>query len=120
MRPEDKWWTGFDKTIGKRMARYQTIALPPHIRDILTAWNGLAGKATFGGVLDDEASGLAAFRRRTEAVRAAVGPERLLVFDVAQGWEPLCAFLGTGVPDEPFPHHDLRADLWEVPGGDPA
>lgn len=45
--------------------------------------------------------------------------ERLLVFDVAEGWGPLCAFLGVPVPDEPFPHRNLRADFWEVLGGEP-
>ena len=28
---------------------------------------------------------------------------RLLVFDVREGWPPLCAFLGVPVPDAPFP-----------------
>ena len=36
-------------------------------------------------------------------VRAAFGPERLLVFELVGGWEPLCAFLGCAVPDVPFP-----------------
>lgn len=31
-------------------------------------------------------------------------PEKLLVFEVKQGWEPLCKFLGKPVPDQPFPH----------------
>lgn len=30
-------------------------------------------------------------------------PGRLLEFDVRQGWEPLCGFLGKPVPDVPFP-----------------
>ena len=30
--------------------------------------------------------------------------DKLLVFDVKQGWEPLCKFLGKPVPDTPFPH----------------
>ena len=30
--------------------------------------------------------------------------ERLLVFGVQDGWEPLCDFLGCDVPDEPLPH----------------
>lgn len=30
--------------------------------------------------------------------------EKLLVFEVSQGWEPLCQFLGVPVPKEPFPH----------------
>ena len=36
------------------------------------------------------------FKRHTEAVLAAVPKDRLLVFEAAQGWPPLCAFLGTG------------------------
>lgn len=120
VRPEDKWWASFNKTIGKLMARYEELPLPPHIRDILSAWNDLAGKGTFGGVLDDEEIALAAYRRRTSEVREALPPERLLVFDVAEGWGPLCAFLDVDVPDMPFPHHNLRADFWEVLGGEPA
>ena len=30
--------------------------------------------------------------------------DQLLVYEVGQGWEPLCEFLGVPVPDEPFPH----------------
>lgn len=44
------------------------------------------------------------FCEHNEEVKATVPPERLLVFDVKQGWEPLCAFLGVPVPDGPFPH----------------
>jgi hypothetical protein len=120
VRPEEKWWASFNKTIGKLMARYDTLPLPPHIRDIMTAWNGLAGQGTFGGVLDDKEVGLAAFRKRTQDVQEALPADRLLVFDVAQGWGPLCDFLEVDVPETPFPHHNLRADFWEVLGGEPA
>jgi hypothetical protein len=34
-----------------------------------------------------------------------VPAERLLVYEVKEGWEPLCEFLGVEAPkDEPFPH----------------
>ncbi|KAK5118311.1 hypothetical protein LTR62_002824 [Meristemomyces frigidus] len=36
-------------------------------------------------------------------VKEVVPRERLLVFDLKQGWEPLCAFLGKSMPDVPFP-----------------
>ena len=120
VRPEEKWWASFDKTIGKLMARYRDLPLPPHISDMMSAWIDLAGKETFGGKFGDRETGLAAFRRRSEEVRAALPADRLLVFDVSEGWGPLCAFLGKDVPDEPFPHHNLRADFWEVVGGEPA
>lgn len=37
-------------------------------------------------------------------VEASVAPARLLRFDVAQGWQPLCEFLGCAVPGTSFPH----------------
>ncbi|MCY1127052.1 hypothetical protein OU426_09310 [Frigidibacter sp. RF13] len=120
VRPEEAWWASFNKTIGKLMQRYKELPMPPHIGDMLTAWDDLAGKATFDGKLGDREVALAAYRRRTEEVREALPKERLLVFDVAEGWKPLCAFLGVDAPDEPFPHHNLRADFWEVLGGEPA
>lgn len=60
---------------------------------------------TFGNRLTDRAHCQAVFGQHNQAVRAAIAPDRLLVFDVREGWEPLCAFLGVPVPDhEPFPH----------------
>ncbi len=43
------------------------------------------------------------FRAHSAAVRAEVPPERLLIYSVSQGWNPLCAFLGVSVPEAPFP-----------------
>jgi hypothetical protein len=44
-------------------------------------------------------------------VRAVVPPDRLLVFSVRDGWEPLCAFLGRSVPDTPFPNINDRREV---------
>ena len=38
-----------------------------------------------------------------ERVKKTVPKDRLLVFSVKEGWEPLCKFLDVPVPDEPFP-----------------
>lgn len=46
------------------------------------------------------------FRRHTEAVVAGVPKERLLVFQVSDGWAPLCEFLGVPTPDAPFPREN--------------
>ena len=67
-------------------------------------WDG-----TFGSRFGDRRHALAVFAGHDAAVRRTVPPERLLVFDVRQGWAPLCAFLGVPVPDEPFPHLNDRA-----------
>jgi len=45
-------------------------------------------------------------------VQLAIPPDSLLIFNVKQGWEPLCAFLGRPVPEGvPFPHVHTRAKL---------
>lgn len=119
LRPEEVWWSSISKTIGKLFATHKQIPLPPHIRDILDASFEMIGKQTFGGGMADRETALAAYRLRTRQVRDAIPPERLLVFDVAEGWEPLCRFLAVPVPDIPFPHRNLRADFWEVLGGEP-
>lgn len=58
---------------------------------------------TFAGRFEDRGYAMGVFGRHNEAVRHHVPPERLLVFDVREGWAPLCDFLGVEVPDEPFP-----------------
>jgi len=55
------------------------------------------------GVVEHDAN-IATFHRHNESVRAGVPADNLLVFEVAQGWEPLCEFLNVPVPAEPFPH----------------
>jgi hypothetical protein len=46
-----------------------------------------------------------AFDRWNEEVRQFVPAERLLVYEVKEGWKPLCDFLGVEAPkDKPFPH----------------
>ncbi|HEY4450959.1 MAG TPA: sulfotransferase [Solirubrobacteraceae bacterium] len=53
-----------------------------------------------------------------ERVERTVAPERLLVWEVGEGWEPLCAFLDVPVPDEPLPHANDRGEFVErVIGG---
>ena len=51
------------------------------------------------------------FRKHSEAVRAAIAPERLLVYEVGEGWDRLCAFLGVPVPAEPYPSENSTADF---------
>ncbi|MDR7273693.1 sulfotransferase family protein [Catenuloplanes atrovinosus] len=56
------------------------------------------------------------FDEHSAEVIAAVPAERLLVFEVADGWKPLCDFLGTTAPDEPFPHVNERAEFARIAG----
>jgi hypothetical protein len=57
--------------------------------------------------LEDKNYAIDVFEQHVEEVKRVVPPERLLVFEARQGWEPLCAFLGVAVPvDQPYPHRN--------------
>lgn len=70
----------------------------------------LIGRKTFGGKFD-EASMIAVFERHNEEVKRTIPKDRLLVFDAAQGWEPLCKFLGVPIPATPFPKTNTTEDF---------
>lgn len=65
--------------------------------------NRMIWEQTFANRFTDKTFALEVFHRHIEEVKQYVKPERLLVYDVKQGWEPLCRFLGVPVPDKPFP-----------------
>jgi hypothetical protein len=59
---------------------------------------------------DDEDRLIDAMTAHNEVVKQTIAPDRLLVWDVAEGWEPLCDFLGLDVPGTPLPHlNDSRS-----------
>ena len=49
----------------------------------------------------------------TERVKEAIPAERLLVWEVTDGWGPLCEFLEVEVPAEPLPHANDRDTFLE-------
>jgi hypothetical protein len=122
VRDPERWYDSVSETIFAS-ALAERRPLPPHRRVIrwLVARRApdfalypRMARATvmdrvFDGRIDDRAHAVKVFERHIEEVRAAVPAGRLLVFDVRDGWEPLCAFLGVPVPDEPFPQVNERA-----------
>lgn len=79
----------------------------------LTIWKG-----TFKGRVEDKDFAIACFQRHSQEVCAEIDEKRLLVYDVREGWEPLCKFLGRPIPDVPYPRtnsrRSLRAAVWAI------
>ncbi len=60
---------------------------------------------TFDGRFEDREYAIETFERSNEEVKNRVPSEKLLVYEVRDGWGPLCKFLGVEEPrDKPFPH----------------
>lgn len=51
------------------------------------------------------------YREHYAVIRDLVPKDKLLEYKLGSGWEPLCAFLGKPVPDQPFPHLNESKDL---------
>lgn len=66
---------------------------------------------SYQGGIHDRAFMTDYFRRHNVEVERTIPPHRLLVYEVSQGWGPLCAFLGVQVPEEPFPRTNTREEF---------
>jgi Sulfotransferase domain len=73
--------------------------------------NDLIWEGTFDGRFEDKAYAIEVFERHNEEVKRHVPPERLLVYEVKEGWGPLCEFLDVPEPDEPFPRLNDTAQM---------
>ncbi|MET9845929.1 sulfotransferase family protein [Streptomyces ossamyceticus] len=106
VRDPKEWYNSARATIlNQDLRRHLEQAVLPDARRMAETLLSLTDAMTARGFPVDhgEQEAIASFERHNEAVRAAVDPDRLLVYEVRQGWEPLCAFLGVDVPDKPFP-----------------
>ena len=63
----------------------------------------IVANRTFGGRIDDRDHAIKVFRAHNEEVSRSIPTERLLVYDVTQGWEQLCYFLNVPIRDTDFP-----------------
>ncbi len=69
-------------------------------------WDG-----TFDGRFEDKRFAIEVFERHNAEVRRRVPRDKLLVYEVKEGWSPLCEFLGVDEPDAPFPHVNDTAEM---------
>ena len=104
-RDPEAWFASTQQTIfSPRLPRDPTSV---HFRMIQKVIGRL-----FDGRYDDHDRLIEVFNAHNARVREVIAPERLLVYEVAQGWGPLCAFLGAPVPDGPMPKVNSSDDFW--------
>jgi len=103
VRDPEAWYKSMTDTIFQPMKHPIEGSAP----ELMRLQNEMVRKAiladTFDNRFEDKAYAIGVFKRHIEEVKAAIEPKRLLIFDVREGWEPLCRFLEVPVPSEPFP-----------------
>jgi hypothetical protein len=119
----EAWWRSYSKTIAEAIGRLvdsgghiaggegeEATPLDAMLIDLLSM------RFTPGWREHDAA--IAAYQRHNDEVRARVPAGRLVEWQPADGWAPLCAGLGLAVPAEPFPHVNSTAEFRAMTGLD--
>lgn len=118
-RDFDKWWRSVEDT-----AIYALWSLPARIFSYIEPITGVRSGETirkmmlgFFGAQNIHELRMKARERYFEdyrQIREQVPPERLFDYNLGDGWEPLCRFLGQAVPDVEFPRTNETKEIRKV------
>jgi hypothetical protein len=130
VRDPERWYASTLETIFKfssrardgdslstRVRQLLLRSVMPGMREGIRFIDDLVWQGTFDGRFREREYALRVFREHNQAVQETIPADKLLVFDVKEGWEPLCQFLGVSAPvGEPFPHlndaSSMRMGTW--------
>lgn len=111
VRDPERWYSSFSQTIltvisawegchwSVRVGLWLGLPVPgfDEMHDLVVVQQAFGGDLSKDGLIER-------FKQHIQAVQAEVPADQLLVFNVSQGWEPLCAFLDKPIPSVPFPN----------------
>jgi len=103
-RPAGEWWESARRTI-----------YAPGNREpgLMTELSDEVSRSRFPihPIIHDRRASMALFDEWNQSVIEKAPAERLLVWEVGDGWPPICDALGLPVPDLPFPHENRRDEF---------
>ena len=105
VRDPEEWFESTQATIFSPDSVKRLSATPMAAFIQKTAWS------SFGDRIHDRQFMVDHFKRHNEEVERSVSADRLLVFEVKEGWERLCTFLNVPVPSTPFPRRNSREEM---------
>ncbi len=122
VRPFEKWWESAYNTVWKagpqtlpeKLTMLGRMAFNPRLRKVaecIAFFKRNFWERQLEGRFEDKAFAKLVFDKHIEDVKAHVPADRLLVYDVREGWGPLCAFLGVSEPGEPLPHLNKKENF---------
>ena len=103
-RTPESWWNSFSNTIVKSVSGSD---------DPQSLGRTLIADKTFGGRMADRDHAIATYEANVADVIATVPADRLLVYNLGDGWEPLCAHLGVPVPEEDYPNRNNKKEFFD-------
>jgi hypothetical protein len=110
-RDPKSWYQSFAETIvrANRAGLYHDP--DPHTRGMAELVDEVVFKQTFDNRPEDENHATAVYLRHMADVLTQIPKERLMFYNVAQGWQPLCTFLDVAVPSQEFPQTNSKTEF---------
>lgn len=102
VRDANKWFESTDETI--HSVEWASFLKNSPLGEMIqkTIWDVMENR------MQDRAYMVDFFTKRSSEIISSIPAERLLVYQVSEGWGPLCAFLNVSVPDMEFPRINSR------------
>ena len=105
LRDFDTWYISTANTIYKVPSIlpdwFEKVVYP--IRMFIVMQVNLIWVGLFKNNFSDRDSTKLVYYEHIESVKKIIPADKLLIYNVKEGWEPLCEFLDVDVPDIPFP-----------------
>ncbi|ORZ04358.1 P-loop containing nucleoside triphosphate hydrolase protein [Absidia repens] len=105
VRTPESWYKSMHNTIFKQASKGVDDS-PTHVANVFN----MTKHIFLNGVLENDPEKIhdqeylcGVFRDHIAEVKRTIPADRLLVFELGSGWEPLCKFLNKDIPDEPYP-----------------
>lgn len=109
VRDPESWWKSASDTILP-----VKINPPSNMSPARKSWLDMVleiYKTLYPEGFADKDKAMAAFTAHMERVKVGIPKERLLIWHVSDGWQPICEALELPVPDEPFPKSNSTAEF---------
>ena len=108
IRDANKWFESTNETI--HSAEFARFMKNSPFGDMIqkTMWDRMENR------MQDRGYMVEFFNRHSTEISDSIAADRLLVYQVSDGWEPLCQFLGVPIPNMEFPRINSRNETREL------
>lgn len=106
-RDANAWYESARRTIFKAIRNVENGWIPKHQE---LGYEVIVNK-TFNGKIDEKDSAIAIYEKHIKWVKTHVPGERLICFNISEGWKGLCGPLGLPIPKKPFPHVNTATEF---------
>jgi hypothetical protein len=112
VRDPDEWFDSVQATIVPFLAARGHHS-SPHVNAICEMGHEMVAAQVFNGRISERQHATQVFKNHIADVQSEISADRLLTFDLSDGWRPLCEFLKVEVPDIPFPKTNSSKEFVE-------